>query len=230
VGEPTETVLVVEDDRSIRCGLAMNFERKGMRVLTAADGEEGMRKALDMRPDLVILDIMLPGLNGLEILTEIRKRDAALPVLVLSARDTTDNKIEGLDLGADDYMTKPFELRELMARAEVMLRRRRKERTSEPAIRFGDVAIDPAARTVTVRGKPVGLSAKEFDLLCLLARSPGRPFTREIIIDRVWGWGFSGTERTVDNYILSLRQKLEADPEHPRHLKTVRQVGYKLER
>lgn len=229
MAEPTESVLIVEDDRSLRQGLAMNFESRGFKVLTAADGDEGMHKALDMHPDLIVLDITLPGPSGLEILTELRRRDATLPVLILSARDTMEDKIEGLDLGADDYVTKPFELAELMARAEAMLRRRRAERRSEPRIAFGNVEIDPVGRTVTREGEEVVLTAREFDLLCLLARSPGRPFTREIILDRVWGWGFDGTERTVDNFILALRQKIEVDPEQPRHIKTVRQVGYKLE-
>jgi len=227
--ERQETVLIVEDDRSLRLGLAMNFERKGMRVLAAADGEEGMRKALDMGPDLIILDIGLPVMSGLEILAELRKRDDTLPVLILSARDTTRDKIEGLGLGADDYVTKPFELPELMARAEAMLRRRRIEKRSEPEIRFGEVVIDPASRRVTVKGREASLSAREFDLLSLLARSPGRSFTREVILDRVWGWGFEGTERTVDNFILSLRQKIEKDPGRPRHIVTVRQVGYRLD-
>jgi DNA-binding response OmpR family regulator len=229
VAEPTETVLIVEDDRSLRLGLAMNFEMKGFRVLTAGDGDEGMRKALETHPDLIILDIMLPGPGGLEILGELRKRDTSLPVLILSARDRTADKVEGLGLGADDYVTKPFELPELMARAEAMLRRRRTAVRSEPHIEFGDVDIDPVGRSVRRKGAEVRLSARELDLLLLLARSPGRPFTRAIILDRVWGWGFDGTERTVDNFILSLRQKLEADPVNPRHIVTVRQVGYKLE-
>ncbi len=226
MSEGSQTVLIIEDDRTLRRGLAMNFEYKGFRVLTAATGEDGMQKAFDARPDLIVLDIMLPGPSGLEILSELRSRDRLVPVLILSARDTTEQKIEGLNLGADDYLTKPFELPELLARAEALLRRRTYD---EPGIAFGDVEIDPARRTVTRGSEPVELTAREFDLLLLLARAPGRPFSRDAIIDRVWGWGFSGTNRTVDNSILALRQKLEADPVHPRHIVTVRQVGYKLE-
>ena len=221
-----QTVLIIEDDRSLRRGLAMNFEYKGFRVLTAATGDEGMKKAFDARPDLIVLDIILPGPSGLEILSELRSRDRMVPVLILSARDTTDHKIEGLNLGADDYLTKPFELPELLARADAMLRRRTYE---EPVISFGEVEVDPIKRTVLRGSDPVELSAREFDVLLLLARAPGRPFTRDAIIDRVWGWGFSGTNRTVDNTILALRQKIEPDPVHPVHILTVRQVGYKLE-
>ena len=228
-GERTEAILVIEDDRSLREGLALNFKLKGYHVLTAADGEEGMQKAFDVRPDLVVLDIMLPGYSGLEILQEMREKHQDVPVLILSARDTLENKVEGLGLGADDYMTKPFELEELLARTEAMLRRRRTDQLAESKLAFGAVVIDPAGRVVSVEGREVALSAKEFDLLCLLARSPGRAFSREDILDRVWGWGFDGTARTVDNFILILRQKLETDPANPRHIKTVRQVGYRLD-
>jgi two-component system, OmpR family, alkaline phosphatase synthesis response regulator PhoP len=226
-GQSDRTILVVEDDRSLREGLAMNFQLQGWRVLTAANGDDGMRMAFDERPDLIVLDVMLPGWSGLEILAEIRAKAGEVPVLILSARGKTEHKLEGFDLGADDYVTKPFELPELLARAEALLRRGR--RTAEPPIRFGDVEVDPLRRTVTVRGEQVALSARELDLLMLLARSPGRPFSRETILDRIWGWGFDGTVRTVDNFIMALRQKIELDPSRPRHIKTVRQVGYKLD-
>ena len=225
----TETILVVEDDRSLREGLAMNFRLKGYRVLTAVDGDEGMLKAFDASPDLMILDIMLPGCSGLDILDELRKRGESMPVLILSARGSVEHKIEGLGLGADDYLAKPFELPELFARVDALLRRDRRERESQPPLEYGDVVISPGARRVTIRGGEVPLSAKEFDLLCLLARSPGQTFTRDTILDRVWGWGFEGTPRTVDNFIMALRHKLEDDPTNPRHLRTVRQVGYRLD-
>ncbi len=225
-----ETVLVIEDDKSLREGLATNFQLQGWRVLTATDGDEGMQKAFDCRPDVIVLDIMLPGWSGLDILQELRTKAEDVPVLILSAREKMRDKIQGLDLGADDYVTKPFELPELLARVEALLRRRRMERRGEPLIDLGDVVIDPAGRAVRKRGREVHLSAREFDLLLLLARSPGRAFTREVILDRVWGWGFDGTARTVDNFIVSLRQKLEDDPANPVLIRTVRQVGYKLER
>jgi two-component system alkaline phosphatase synthesis response regulator PhoP len=224
-----EKILVVEDDRALREGLTLNLELAGFRVSGAADGVDGMRMAFDERPDLIVLDVMLPGWSGLDILAEVRARGVDVPVLILSARGTTDNKVEGLKIGADDYLAKPFELAELLARVEAMLRRRRMAGSAEPPIAFGDAVIDRQQRLVTVGGVEVALSAKEFDLLLMLAETPGRPRTRTEILDRVWGWGFEGSARTVDNFILSLRQKLEADPANPRHILTVRQVGYKLE-
>ena len=228
-GGEAGTILVVEDDRSLRDGLAVNFQLRGYRVLTAADGEAGARLALDERPDLIVLDLMLPGLDGLEVLGRLRGREIETPVLILSARGQVADKVEGFRLGADDYLTKPFQLPELIARVEGMLRRSRKLRAAPAPIVLGELEIDVSARRVRRGGREVALLAKEFDLLCLLARHPGRPFTREAILERVWGWDFEGTTRTVDNYILSLRQKLERDPARPRHIRTVRQVGYKLE-
>jgi two-component system alkaline phosphatase synthesis response regulator PhoP len=225
-----ETILVIEDDRALRRGLTMNFELRGFRVLAAADGNEGIKMAFDSGPDLIVLDIMLPGFSGLEILSELREKGRDVPILILSARGTTDNKIEGLDLGADDYLAKPFALSELFARVESLLRRRRTDKRRHAQLVFGDLAIDLPARRVTVRGEDVALSAKEFDLLALLAGSPGKAFRRDDILDRVWGFGFEGTTRTVDNFILSLRQKIEADPAAPARIKTVRQVGYKFDR
>lgn len=224
-----DTILVIEDDRALREGLALNFELHGYQVETAADGEEGMRKAFDIRPDLIILDIMLPGWSGLDILAELRDRQQNVPVLILSARGTTDNKVEGLNIGADDYLAKPFELPELLARVEAMLRRRRVDLPSEPLVVFGHVTLDRDNRRVSVRGTEVALSAKEFDLLCFLALPPGRPRTREEILNNVWGWDFEGSPRTIDNFIRSLRRKLEPVPGKPRHILTAHGVGYKLQ-
>jgi two-component system, OmpR family, alkaline phosphatase synthesis response regulator PhoP len=225
-----ETVLIIEDDRALRRGLAMNFELRGFRVLTAVDGNEGIKRAFESGLDLIVLDIMLPGFSGLEILSELRDKGREVPILILSARGTTDNKIEGLGLGADDYLAKPFALSELFARVEALLRRRRAEKRKNARIIFGDLAIDLPARRVTRSGEEAVLSAKEFDLLALLAGSPGKAFRRDDILDRVWGFGFDGTARTVDNFIRSLRQKIEADPSAPAHIRTVRQVGYKFDR
>jgi DNA-binding response OmpR family regulator len=226
----TETVLVVEDNDALRAGLVLNLERRGYRVESAGDGSEGLRKAFDTRPDLIVLDIVLPGRTGLEIVSELRRRGRTVPVLILSARDRTEDKVEGLNLGADDYLAKPFELPELMARVDAMLRRGRADRMTEPPVTFGRVTLDRERRQVLFDGREIELSVKEFGVLDLLAEAPGRPRTREEIIDRVWGWDFQGSPRTVDNFILSLRQKLEEDPNHPRHIITVRSVGYKLVR
>lgn len=224
-----ETILVIEDDRSLREGLLLNFELQGYRVESAADGEDGMRKAFDLQPDLIVLDIMLPGWSGLDILAELRDRHQDVPVLILSARGTTDNKVEGLNTGADDYLAKPFELPELLARVEAMLRRSRADLPSETGFSFGAVTIDRQDRRVTVDGEEVQLSAREFDLLCFLALFPGRPRTREEILNNVWGWDFDGSPRTVDNFVLSLRRKLEKDPRHPNYILTAHGVGYKLQ-
>lgn len=222
-------ILVVEDDRSLREGLSMNFSLQGYRATTAKDGEEGLQRAFEENPDLIVLDVMLPGMSGLEVLALLRERGRTMPILVLSARGKTGEKVEGLRLGADDYLGKPFELSELLARVEALLRRKRDVRATEAPIRFGEVELDPVRRRVRLGREDVPLSSKEFDLLHLLARSPGRPFTREQILEQVWRWDFEGTPRTVDNFIRSLRQKVEADPTNPRHIKTVRQVGYKLD-
>jgi len=241
VKESRETILVIEDDTALREGLATNFQLNGYNVVTAPDGTQGMRKAFECHPDLIVLDIMLPGSSGLDILMELRERAETVPVLILSALSTLNDKVSGLHLGADDYVTKPFELPELLARVETMLRRWRATRRTTPVIRFGEVVIDPAGRTVQVRGKEVLLSAREFDLLYLLVTSPNRVFTRDEILEKVWGWDFEGTARTVDNFILYLRQKLESRPASlylrqklesrpasPRYLLTVRGVGYKF--
>lgn len=226
----TETILVVEDDKAVRDGLVMNLQLQGYKVISAEDGDEGMQLAHEGDPDLVLLDIMLPGWSGLDILTSLREKDSAVPVLIISARDKMEHKIEGLELGADDYVAKPFELPELLARVDALLRRNRVNQKEEPTLVVGDIEIDPLNRLVRVRGESVELSLKEYELLLLLAKAPGRPFQRETILKSVWGWDFDGTTRTVDNFIVSLRQKIEADPSSPQHIITVRQVGYKLEK
>jgi len=221
------TILIVEDDRSLREGLSMNFKLRGYTVLTASDGDEGMRKAFDDKPDLIVLDIMLPGFSGLDILDELRERGESVPVLVLSARGKVEQRVEGLKLGADDYLAKPFDLWELFARVEALLRRTVKAEERRPPLEFGDVVIHPASRKVLLNGSEVELSPKEFDLLVLLAGSPGQTFSRDTILEKVWGYDFEGTPRTVDNFVVSLRRKLESDPANPRHIRTVRQVGYR---
>lgn len=224
-----ETILIVEDDTALREGLAMNLRLRGYTVLTASDGDEGMRKAFDAGPDLLILDIRLPGFSGLDILDELREQEESMPVLILSARGSVADRIDGLRLGADDYLGKPFDLNELFARIDALLRRSRTNRSNQPNMEFGSVLINLGSRKVFVDGQEIELSAKEFDVLSLLARSPGRTFSRETILDRVWGWGFEGTPRTVDNFIMALRRKLEDNPTEPRHIRTVRQVGYRLD-
>lgn len=224
-----DVVLVVEDNRALREGLAMNLRLNGYDVLTAEDGEAGMRMAFDARPDLIVLDIMMPCWTGLDILEELRKRGEHVPVLILSARSASPDKVGGLKLGADDYMTKPFDLPELMARVEALLRRRHVTAQDAEIMSFEDVTIDRVARRVVVRGKTISLSAKEFDLLCLFAESPGTVFSRDAILERVWGWDYDGTARTVDNFVASLRKKLAVGRRTPRYIRTVPKVGYTLQ-
>ena len=222
------TILVIEDNQALREGLMLNFRNRGYDVDSAEDGREGMRKALATRPDLIVLDVMLPGQSGLDILTELRRNHRKVPVLILSARDRTDDKVKGLENGADDYLAKPFELPELMARVEAMLRRRRADTTRDELVTVGPVALHREYRQVFVEGREIELSVKEFGVLDFLAEAPDRPRTREEILDRVWGWDFQGSARTVDNFIVSLRQKVERNPGRPRHIVTVRGMGYKL--
>lgn len=222
-------ILVVEDDRALREGLAMNLRSEGYEILTAADGEEGMRMAFDARPDLIVLDIMMPCWTGLDILEELRKRGERVPVLVLSARNRTRDKVLGLNVGADDYMTKPFDLPELIARVRAMLRRQQAEGRTMPDFSVGGLTIDRDGRSVRVRGRTIELTAREFDLLCLLAASPGQVFTRETILERVWGWDYDGTARTVDNFVASLRKKLRAGRHASACIRTLPRVGYRLE-
>lgn len=223
-----ERILIIEDNKALREGLKLNLKAEDREVLTAADGEEGMKMAFDKRPDLIVLDIILPRQSGLDILEELRRRGERTPVLILSARDRTRDKVEGLDLGADDYLTKPFDLPELIARIEAMLRRQRSEEHDRPTLFFGDIIINQSARSVTVRGREVELSAKEFDFLCLLAESPGKVFTRDTILERIWGWDYEGTARTIDNFVATLRKKIESGRRAPKHIKTVPRVGYKF--
>ncbi len=228
-GPEGEKVLIVEDDRSLRDGLALNLKASGYQVLTAGDGTEGLRRAFDDAPDLVVLDIMLPGLSGLEILRELREHQVEVPVLILSARDQLPQKLEGFGLGADDYVTKPFDLGELLARIDAALRRRRLKQRDESTLSFADVVLDFHARTVSRAGRDVPLTPREFELLALLVRNPRKAFAREQILREVWGYDYEGTTRTVDNFVVSLRQKLEHDPQTPRYLVTVRTVGYRFD-
>ena len=223
-----DQILIIEDDRSLREGLAMNLRLNGYTALVAADGETGMQMAFDTKPDLIILDIMMPCWSGLEILEELRKRDNDVPVLILSARSTTPNKVEGLKLGADDYMAKPFDLPELLARIDVMLRRRHTEKQNKPPLILGNTTINRVTRTVLVLNKAIRLSAREFDLLCLFAESPGKVFTRDAILEHVWGWDYEGTARTVDNFVANLRKKLQTKHKATLRIETVPRVGYRL--
>jgi DNA-binding response OmpR family regulator len=223
-----ETVLIIEDDPSILKGLELNLRLEGYRVLAARDGEEGLRELRAATPDIVVLDIMLPKKDGLEVLRELRVRDAGLPVLVLSAKGQEADKVLGLSLGADDYMTKPFGLAELLARIRALARRGRRAEDA-PSVAFGNVTVDLRARRVAVAGREVEMTAREFDLLRHFVLRPRAVMTREQLMNAVWGVDHHGTPRTVDNFVAQLRAKIERDPENPRFLLTVRGVGYRFD-
>ncbi|HEX5747109.1 MAG TPA: response regulator transcription factor [Archangium sp.] len=227
--KPTR-ILVVEDDLAILTGLSMNLNFEGYEVLQAQDGRQGLARALDESPDLLVLDVMLPELNGFELLKELRQRGRDIPVVVLSAKGAEMDKILGLNLGADDYVVKPFGLQELLARIKAVLRRRYPAQGQPPTVGFGDVQVDLSAKTVTRGGQPVELTAQEFKLLAHFLAHPGRTFSREELLSAAWGYGYEGSARTVDNFMRQLRLKLEPDPEEPRHFLTVRGLGYRFER
>jgi len=224
----SESILVIEDDPSLLLGLTLNLRREGYRVRTATDGLRGLDELLRERPDLVVLDLMLPGIDGLEILRRLRAGDVVLPVVVLTALGGEGDKIRGLDLGANDYVTKPFSIAELLARVRAALRAASAHQPEAVEIlRAGAIEVQPASRQVRVEGRPVDLKAKEFDLLHFLLLRPERVVTREQILAAVWGDGYEGTERTVDNVVSSLRQKLGEEITR-RHLGTVWGVGYRF--
>jgi two-component system, OmpR family, alkaline phosphatase synthesis response regulator PhoP len=224
-------ILVVEDDPSITLGLQMNLEAEGYEVSIAIDGEDGLARAVAAHVDLVILDVMLPKMNGLEVVKAIRSQGNHVPVVMLSARGAEMDKVMGLELGAEDYITKPFSLAELLARVKAVLRRDGIARQApERVVRAGDLQIDSGLRQVLKGAEPVPLTATEFDVLWCLVEASNRVLTREDILTRVWGAGHHGTLRTIDNFLLQLRTKLESDPAEPEHLLTVRGVGYRFKR
>jgi two-component system, OmpR family, response regulator RegX3 len=223
-------VLVVEDEDSISEPLAYMLRKEGFEVSVAADGPAGLQAFDREGADLVLLDLMLPGLSGTEVCRELRTR-SAVPVIMLTARDAEVDKVVGLELGADDYVTKPFSHRELVARIRAVLRRRAPAGEEEAAaLEAGPVRMDVDRHLVTVSGEAISLPLKEFDLLELLLRNAGRVLTRAQLIDRVWGSDYVGDTKTLDVHVKRLRSKIEPDPAHPQHLLTVRGLGYKLER
>lgn len=222
-------ILVAEDDEKQARLVRIYLEREGNAVQVVGDGRAALEKARSSKPDLIVLDVMLPLVDGLDV-CRILRAESDVPILLLTARTTEEDMLLGLDLGADDYLTKPYSPRELTARVRALLRRSRKTTGSaEPAVlRVGAVVLDTARFEVRVAGQPVVLTAKEFAILEALAREPGRVFTRAQIIERVFGFDHDVQERTVDAHVMNLRRKLEADPGRPRHLETVYGRGYRL--
>jgi DNA-binding response OmpR family regulator len=223
-------ILIIEDDIAILRGLKDNLEYESYEVLTATDGEQGFCLIQEKKPDLIILDLMLPKMSGYELCRKVRKQGNTTPILMLTARGGEADRVLGLDLGADDYVTKPFSVPELLARIRAIIRRVHKAKTGDlPSdLRFGDVVIDFKCFEARKDDKLLDMSRKEFGVLRLLAARAGEVVTRDELLDEVWGYDQYPTTRTVDNHISLLRTKLEDDPSHPRHLITVHGVGYKL--
>lgn len=229
---PGSKVLIVEDDKTLLSVLEYNLAKEGYDAITAADGAQALESARTNRPDLIILDIMLPKINGFEVCRILRK-EMTVPILILTAKEEEIDKVVGLDLGADDYMTKPFRMRELLARIRAILRRTemvgKKPAIDETSFRANELEVNIARHIATLSGSLVNLSPKEFDLLAFFIRNKGLVFSREHLMERVWGYDYPGDARTVDVHVRWLREKIEDNPGKPRRLVTVRGVGYKLE-
>jgi DNA-binding response OmpR family regulator len=223
-----ETVLIIEDDVAMLRGLKDNFTYAGYTVLTADDGEKGLDTALDRKPDLIILDIMLPKINGYEICRLLRKENLPMPIIMLTAKGEESDIILGLNLGADDYITKPFSIKELLARANAFLRRRRQEEQTE-IYTFGEYTLNIPNRTVTRNEEEIKLSPKEFKLLACFVKNTGRALTRDTLLNAVWGYNNFVTSRSVDRCVTTLRNKIEPDLHAPQFIHTIREVGYKFE-
>jgi two-component system alkaline phosphatase synthesis response regulator PhoP len=226
-------VLVVDDEASIVELIRFNLEKEGYEVVEAYDGVEALRVVRAESPDLIILDLMLPGIDGIEVCQAVR-RESSVPIIMLTAKGEEFDKVLGLSVGADDYVTKPFSIRELVARVKAVLRRQNMnlECEGEPTcarIRTGDLVIDPDTYQVQVRGKSMDFTPKEFELLYLLASNSGRVLTRELILEKVWGYAYPGSTRTVDVHIRRLRQKIEEDDSNPVYIQTVHGVGYRFQ-
>lgn len=219
-------VLVVDDDTKTVELVKLYLNRDGYRVLTAYDGAEALRLAREGHPDLIILDLMLPGIDGLEVCRTLRD-ESDVPIIMLTAKTTDENKLTGLGLGADDYVTKPFSPRELAARVRTVLRRLPRERGPDE-IKYGELAVNFRKHEASLSDKPLNLTEIEFKLLGVFAKEPGRVFTRAQLIEKALGYDFEGFDRTIDVHILNLRRKLEPDPSHPRYIKTVYGAGYKF--
>ncbi len=222
-----ETVLIIEDDATMLTALKDNFEFKGYKVLTAANGEKGLQAALKAKPDLILLDIMLPKINGYEICRFVREAKLAMPIIMLTAKGEESDIVLGLNLGADDYVTKPFSIKELLARAGALLRREKREELT--VYEFGDCSLDLNARRLRRQQKEVELSPKEFNLLEFFVKKRGRALTRDEILNGVWGYDCVVTSRSIDRFVTTLRNKIEPDASRPIYIHTVRQIGYRFE-
>ncbi len=224
-----ERILIIEDELPMRTALQDALVAEGYRVLTATNGETGLQRALAEKPDLILLDIMMPKLDGYALCAELRRLSVPVPILMLTAKGQVEDRVIGLDAGADDYLVKPFSTEELLARIRALVRRSRRQGQVPSRLSFGDVEVDLVRQTAVRNRKELHLTAKEFAMLRLMAETPGEPVSRERFLDVVWGYTAFPTTRTVDTHIASLRGKIETDPERPQWIITIHGVGYKLE-
>lgn len=230
---PKTSLLIIEDDDNISTAIEEYFSRAGYTVNTAPDGIAGIEAAIKNRPDVVVLDLMLPKMDGLAVCKELRQKNHQMPILMLTAKDDVVDKVLGLEMGADDYITKPFSLREVEARIKSVLRRARAATVSgdgkdEAPIVRGNLRVDPLRREVTIAGRQVELTPKEFDLLRLFAANPGRVFPRKYLLEKIWDYSYEGYDRTIDSHINRLRAKIEKNPDSPQLVLTVWGIGYKF--
>ncbi len=223
---PGDAILIIEDDAATLRGLKDNFTYKGYKVRTAVDGEEGLKEAVNGRPDLILLDIVLPKVNGYEICRLIRSEGLDMPIIMLTAKGQESDIVLGLNLGADDYVTKPFNINELLARVNAFLRRRKRREVR--LVRFGDFTLNLESRQLLRKGREVGLTPKEFELLALLVKRAGCALTRDEILKIVWGYDILVTARSVDRCINTLRRNVETDPQDPTFIRTIRDIGYRF--
>jgi DNA-binding response OmpR family regulator len=232
--DPGKRILLVEDDPDIADLLALHLRDEGHEVDVVDDGDDGLARALECRYDLIVLDIMLPGTDGFDICRRLRQEKCHIPILMVTAKTEEVDKVLGLELGADDYITKPFSIREVLARVKAIFRRVEVDQEAQRAdeedasIEYDGLVIEPAKRKVIADGESIDLTSKEYDLLLLFARNPGRAYSRQELLDEVWGYQYSGYSHTVNTHINRLRNKIEPDPSSPRYVKTVWGVGYRF--
>ena len=228
-GRPLPRILVVEDELPMRTVLRDCLERQGYRVLIAVDGEQGLGRALSEKPDLIILDVMMPRLDGFAVCAELRRLTVSAPILILTAKGRVEDRVTGLDSGADDFLVKPFSREELLARVRALWRRFQRQSRALANVSLGEVRLDFVQQRAWRGDQPLALTAKEFAMLRLMLTTPGEPVSRDRFLDVVWGYTAFPTTRTVDKHIASLREKIESNPEEPRWIQTVHAVGYRIE-
>lgn len=222
------TVLIVEDDASLMLGLEENLAVAGYRVYTAVTGTDGLKAALEKTPDLVLLDVMLPGMSGYDVCRSLRERKVGVPVIMLTARKEEGEKLTGFDVGADDYVTKPFSIKELLARMKAILARTERVSEGPRQYRFGDFIMDMEKRQLSCKGKDIALTRTEFDLLAYMVANEGKSLSREMLLRDVWGMEYYGTQRSLDTFVAMLRAKIEKKSHDPKHIVTVHGVGYRF--